>query len=111
MDSFGLAEIVAVIPGWGEGYFLLGMRSLFLRSAWGVGYTGGGARSGSCTRGSARGGIASSSRSPAFEGEYLFLDLVGDGHLVARLAARDLGHGVLRLRGVVIIVPHLPQTI
>ena len=38
---------------------------------------------------------------------YLLLELVDDAHLVPRLAAADLGDGVLRLPGVVVVVaPH-----
>lgn len=44
MDAFGLAEVVAIIPAWRSGYFLLGILSLFLRSAWEGAYIGSGAR-------------------------------------------------------------------
>ncbi len=44
MDAFGLAEVVAIVPAWGEGYFLLGILSLFLRSGCGGRYIGSGAR-------------------------------------------------------------------
>jgi hypothetical protein len=63
VDAFGLAEVVLIVPGWRGGYFLLGMRSLFLRSGWGREYIGSGARSGSYTRGSVRDGSVRSSHS------------------------------------------------
>lgn len=64
MKAFGLAEVIAVISEYGEGYLLFGMRSLFLRSVCGLCYIENEARSDSCTRGCVRDGSDHSIRFP-----------------------------------------------
>lgn len=104
MGSFGFAQVVAVVSEWEGGYLLLGILSLFLRSASTDGYIASAARCGSYTRGCARDGIDRSIRFPAWLRVYFLFDFVRDDHLVAGLASGYFGDGVFGGVGVVVII-------
>jgi hypothetical protein len=104
MRAFGFAQVVSIVSEWVGRYLLLGIRSLFLRSVWAHRYIVNAARCGSYTRGCARDGSDHSIRFPAWLRVYFLFDFVGDDHLVAGLAPRYFGDGVLGLVGVVVII-------
>lgn len=106
MDTFSFTEIVAIVSLWCELYFLLGRRSLFLRSVWGWKYIEGEAHFDSCTQGCVQDEIFHSNHSPNLQHRYLLLDLISHRYLVSWLTSRNLCNRILRLRWVVIIVPH-----